>query len=138
LIWLKRTLREITRPLGLGLLGAVLWIGLWLTVMVYIRRRVGRWIMAGFAAGMMLWGGVVATNIILDRVLIDAVSFEPTPIYTGPSVDYALLATWAEGYDLYIVATKGDWVQVWRADGMSGWLEKRLIWEVQHIDPMMY
>jgi len=138
LVWIKRTLRDMTRPMGWGLLGALVWFGVWITLIVYIRRRVGRWIMAGFAVGMLLWGGVVAANIILDRVLIDAISFEATPVYSGPGADYALLSTWAEGYDLYIVASKGDWVQVWRADGLSGWIERRLIWEVQHIDPRIY
>lgn len=138
LVWLKRTFRAMTLPIGWGMLGAVLWVGVWLTVIIYIRRRVGRWIIAGFAVGMLLWGGVIATNIILDRVLIDAVSFEATPVYSGPGADYALLSTWAEGYDLYIVATKGDWVQIWRADGLSGWIERRLIWEVKEIDERLY
>jgi hypothetical protein len=138
LIWLRQTLRDMTRPIGWGVFGALLWIGFWITVLVSLRRRVGRWILAGLAAGIFLWIGVIAVNVVFDRVLIDVVSVEPTPIYSGPGTDYALLATWAEGYDLSIVATKGEWAQVWRADGMSGWVDRRLLWEVQHIDPKMY
>jgi hypothetical protein len=134
LIWLKRTLREMTHPIGWGIVGALLWIGLWITVIVTIRRRVGRWIAVGFAVGLLVWVGVIATNEVLDRVLVEAVSFEATPVYSGPGSDYVLLTTWAEGYDLSIVATKDDWVQIWRADGLSGWVEQRLIWEVQDID----
>ena len=43
-----------------------------------------------------------------------------------------------EGYDLFVVAARGDWVQVWRADGMSGWIERRLIWEIPLIDGGLY
>jgi len=138
LVWIKRTFREITRPMGWGILGAFLWIGFWGALIVYLRRRVGRWILVGLTVGMLLWGGVIATNEILDRVLSEAISFEATPVYSGPGADYALLTTWPEGYDLYIVASRGDWVQVWRADGMSGWIERRLIWEVPHIDGWLY
>lgn len=131
LIWIKRTFREITRPVGWGILGAGLWAGLWGALIVYFKRRVGQWILICLAGGMLLWGSVIVTNEILDHVLPQAVSFEVTPVYSGPGSDYALLTTWSEGYDLYIVSSQKDWVQVWRADGVSGWIERRFVWELQ-------
>ncbi len=132
LIWLKQTLKEITRPIGWGVVGAALWLAFWITMIVFLRRRVGRGVLLVLGCGVLLWGLVIGANTVLDSAFIEAVSVEATPLYSGPGADYAALATWGEGYDLSIVEKRGDWARVWWADGMSGWVEQRLIREIDH------
>jgi hypothetical protein len=130
LIWLKRELHGVMRPTGWGLLGFTLWTAFWGMVIIYSRRHVGRWMLVGLASGVLLWGSVVAIRTALDSRLPEAVSLEMLPVYSGPGSDYVTLTTWTPGYDLYILQTRDDWAQVMRSDGVIGWVERRLIWQV--------
>ncbi|NJR12703.1 hypothetical protein HC776_02220 [bacterium] len=38
-----------------------------------------------------------------------------------------MLAAWGEGFDVVILEQRGDWARVMRADGATGWVDRRVV-----------
>lgn len=134
LISLKR-LSTVTQDTRWHWGGVIMWWGLCAAVIVWLLWRRGRWVLIVLGLGVLLWGSAVVLYTVLERTLVDAVSLDSTPVSSGPGPDYVTLATWDEGFDLWIMETRGDWVRVMRADGLTGWVEHRLIAEVALPNP---